>query len=242
MASVGLDVLFGITLAVCNQHSSQVPGFAKGEIAGLEQSLKSWAPIACEQYRNLGEDIEIELISTRLKGHEQSERQKFQNMKGVFSFEKARRGRIKMLWQVPKNDVRVEAWANLKVYENAWVFNENVHPYQRIKARMMVQQRTEVSRLGEAALLSPLDQALLSSRQVRRGDVLSVRNARHVPMIFKNESVDITLQSGSITVYSEGKALEFGWENGDSVRVRATNSEGPVMATVSGRNKVVVEN
>lgn len=247
MSATGLDILLGLTMIACNQYSPaennpSMDGASPRNIAS-QRSIADWGQYACREYGHLGEEVEIELVSYRVTAQGTGKRDQLDTLRGAFSSEQRQSGSIKISWSVPDVDFQMVMWAKLKVYDTVWVFTDNLHPYQRISPRHLREQKKEIARyLGRYAPLSPESDTFVTSAQVRKGDMLSTSNSVRSPMVFKNESIEITLDTQNIKITSDGTALDYGWEQGDKILVRAENAEGPVFATVVGRNKVHVQN
>ena len=236
MSATGLDILLGLTMIACNQYGPV-------EDNSSRYGLADWGQYACQVYGHLGDEVEIELVSYKVTDHGNGQWDQLDNLRGVFSSEQRQSGSIKLSWLARDVDFGMVMWAKLSVYDSVWVFTDNLHPYQRISPRDLREQKKEIARyLGRYTLLSPESDTFVTSAQVRKGDVFSTSNSVRSPMVFKNESIEITLDTQNIKITAEGMALDYGWEQGDKILVRAENAEGPVFATVVGRNQVHVQN
>ena len=99
----------------------------------------------------------------------------------------------------------------------------------------------DARRVNNSIILSPEDLVGMEVVRSLRPDTFVFTSAVRIPpVVARKKPVNITVQSGNLSLRTKGKALEDGL-NGDMVQVMNINSNKILYATVVGPNTVEVQ-
>lgn len=196
----------------------------------------SWQTGFCQKYKSAQYALYFEKISETPRNAEIET----QATLGYLTIGSIRSGRVKIDWQ----STTTKASIRLKVIamQEAWVFNRSVSPGSEIKEEDIVYKLADVSILiGEKKVVIHKPAGKSTSRQARKGQVITEDLIQEPPLVKRNNHVTITVVSGTLKLISPGIALETGWHIGKNVQVKADNTSGAINAKVTGKDAVLVE-
>ncbi|MBD3403641.1 flagellar basal body P-ring formation protein FlgA [candidate division GN15 bacterium] len=112
--------------------------------------------------------------------------------------------------------------------------------FDLMQADRLTVERRDITRLREQPLLDVNNAlGLRAARNIRRGDIVTMRDIEAIPDVEAGNDVTIVFEDGPCTITALGKALETGYR-GEIVRVRNSSSGKIITAEISDNNSVTV--
>lgn len=97
----------------------------------------------------------------------------------------------------------------------------------------------EINNVHFDDLYMNIDTALLSTRKIFKGNLITRRNSKVIPAIQKGDFVYVHVNKGNLKIESKARALEDG-EKGDTILVLVENAEASIKTTVDDKGVVSV--
>lgn len=121
------------------------------------------------------------------------------------------------------------------------VLKEQLRRGQVVQAHHLALKEYDVRRLNQFVARHPDEVIGMELKQnIRPGMLMFTSALRIPPLVSRNKLVNITVNSGALTLSTKGKALQDGVD-GDLVQVMNTSSNKILYATVVGPNAVEVQ-
>lgn len=199
----------------------------------------SWPAATCAELGREYQNVNFALLRRVQSG---STREIAANEPGSVSVGSIRAGRMNVVWRSRRDNTTMTFSTKVTCEQEVWVFKKSLNPMSEIKSGHIKKQLANVSRvLGvqELVLDKPLGQ--LTRKRTMKGQVITQNLVSEKPLVMKNDNVVVRLSNNGLTIRTRGRALNHGWQLGETVRVRVHKGESPVTAKVIGEKLVNVE-
>ena len=125
-------------------------------------------------------------------------------------------------------------------YRDAWVAPSAIGSGAPLTADRVKKREVDITRTPVAPLLATESQMpgqWQTTRAIRSGEVVTMRNAAPAPLVARGEWVALHLKSGGVELEGRAQALQDG-ELGQMVKVRSANRADPMTARIVAPGRV----
>jgi flagella basal body P-ring formation protein FlgA len=141
----------------------------------------------------------------------------------------------------------VPVWFEVSAKVPAWVARDEIPVGARVSSAEFIPREADLAQVPGAQVrqrsdtfTSP-DQMLLVRRALHPGQPLTAANSGPVPLVARGESALLRVKSSPIELESRVEVLQDGFL-GQTVRVRASNAGGTLLAKVAGAGLLEAQN